>query len=233
MIPVIFINCTTEPYIDDIMGRLKEYETRNRNTLGRFLGERVLLAETGHGLPLIKCSAVIDQIISVSTKEDWEEYLEMTWVPVGSKHDWQPNTKIKWLYHLSDVQPVKPFRLPPSCRRHGRVWAEYVPDDLTDVCCVYTGGGIYVYQARYNGYWIYGSLDGCMDAYSYEPFKYWKDTDSSESPEEYRVNDAIFPTWAEVIRSLNGPDAEIGGDCDECISIIKECQSLDKPVNIE
>lgn len=125
MTPVVFINCTVEPYVDDIMCYLKQYETRNRNTLGRFLGERILIAETGHGTPLVKCSAIIDQIISVTTKEEWDEYLEQTWVPVGSKHDWQPDTKIKWLYSLTDIKPVEPFRLPKSCRRHGRVWAEF------------------------------------------------------------------------------------------------------------
>lgn len=125
MTPVIFINCTVEPYVDDIMGKLKLYETRTRNTLGRFIGERILFAETGHGRPLVKCSAVIDQVISVTTREQWEEYLQYTWIPVGSGHDWQPDTKVKWLYHLTDVKPVVPFILPKSCRRHGRVWAEY------------------------------------------------------------------------------------------------------------
>lgn len=125
MTPVIFINCTVEPYVDDIMSFLKQYETRTRNTLGRFLGERVLLAETGHGRPLVKCSAIIDEVIAVYTREDWEEYLQFTWIPVGSVHDWQPDTKVKWLYHLTDVKPVVPFRLGPNCRRHGRVWAEY------------------------------------------------------------------------------------------------------------
>lgn len=129
MTPVIFINCKTEPFVDDIMCYLKQYETRNRNTLGRFLGERVLLAETGHGTPLVKCYAVIDEVISVTTKEAWDEYLEQTWIPVGSKYDWKPDTKIKWLYHLTDIQPIKPFRLPESWAStrhdHGRVWTEY------------------------------------------------------------------------------------------------------------
>lgn len=106
-------------------------------------------------------------------------------------------------------------------------------DKLTNVSCIYTGGGIYVYQAKYNGYWIYGSLDGCMDAYSYEPFKYWDDTDSTESPEEYRIENAKFPTWADVIRSIKDPNTEISGNRDECISIIKEFQGLSKPVDIE
>ena len=125
MTPVIFINCKTEPFVNDIMCYLKEYETRNRNTLGRFIGERVLLAETGHGTPLVKCSAVIDQIISVTTEEGWNAYAEATWIPYGSKYDWKPDTKVKWLYHLTDIRPVDPLRLPSSCRRHGRVWAEY------------------------------------------------------------------------------------------------------------
>lgn len=129
MTPVLFINCTTEPFVDDIMCRLKEYETRSRNSLKSLLswalGKRILIAETGYGAPLIKCSAVIDHYIAVHTREQWEEYLDLTWIPMGSKYDWQDNTKVKYLYHLSDVRPVKPFRLPFSCRRHGRVWAEY------------------------------------------------------------------------------------------------------------
>ena len=104
---------------------------------------------------------------------------------------------------------------------------------LTNVSCIYTGGNIYTYQAMYNGYWIYGSLDSTMDAYSYEPFRYWKDTDSSESPEDYRIDGADFPTWSEIIESLRQPGSEVGGDPDECISIIKEYQVLNNPVNIE
>ena len=125
MTSVIFINCKKEPFVDDIICYLKEYETRNRNTLGRFLGERILIAETGKGAPLVKCSAVIDECIEVYTREQWDEYLELTWVPIGSSYDWQPDTKKKVLYHLSDIRQVTPFRLPYSAKRHGRVWAEY------------------------------------------------------------------------------------------------------------
>ena len=124
MIPVIFINCKRFPFVKDIMSYLKQFETRNRNTLGRFLGERVLLAETGNGSPLVRCYATIDHYIEVYTREQWEEYLEASWVPVGSSYDWQPDTKKKVLYHLTDIQPVTPFRL-SSGRRHGRVWMEY------------------------------------------------------------------------------------------------------------
>lgn len=125
MTPIIFINCDKEPFVDDIIGYLKQYETRNRNTLGRFLDEPVLLAETKRGRkPVVKALAVIDQIVSVTTKESWEEYLEQTWIPIGSEYDWKPDTKIKWLYHLKHVFPCTPF-IPPEGRRHGRVWMEY------------------------------------------------------------------------------------------------------------
>lgn len=131
MTPVIFINCKDEPFVDEIMSGLKEYETRTRNMLGRFLGERVLIAETGSGRPFVRCSAVIDEIVSVHTLKAWtapnalrKSYRVLSMIPVGSKYDWQRDTKVKWLYRLKDVQPVAPFRAPEG-RRHGRVWMEY------------------------------------------------------------------------------------------------------------
>lgn len=130
MIPVLFINCLRERFVDWIIGGLKLYETRTRNTLKKlldtYLGRRILIAETGRGDPLVRCSAVIDKAVAVYDRATWEDYLQFTWIPVGSDYDWKDGTKVKWLYHLTDVQPIaKPFRLPKSCRRHGRVWAEY------------------------------------------------------------------------------------------------------------
>lgn len=130
MIPVLFINCSAEQFVDWIIGGLKTYETRTRNTLKTLLswalGRRILIAETGHGRPLVRCSAVIDQVVAVRSREEWEDYLQFTWIPVGSRYDWTPDTKVKWLYHLTDVRPIaEPFHLPADALRHGRVWAEY------------------------------------------------------------------------------------------------------------
>lgn len=128
MIPAIFINCSRHPFIQKIMSLDKLYETRTRNTMKKlmesYLGERILLVETGNGDPIVRCSAVIDHVIAVYTKSDWEKYLPYT-MTAGTDYDWKPDTKVKWLYHLSDVQPVEPFALPDSCCRHGLVWAEY------------------------------------------------------------------------------------------------------------
>ena len=105
---------------------------------------------------------------------------------------------------------------------------------LTNVSCIYTGGNIYTYQALYKGkYWVYGSLDHYLTAYSYEPFKYWEDTDSSESPEEYAVETDDMPTWKDIIKSLLQPDAYIGGSVDECIDIIKDWQNLNGRVDLD
>ena len=125
MLPIIFINCKKAPFVDFIIGGAKRYETRTKNTLGRFLGEPVLLAETGHGRPVVKALAVIDEIISIRDKETWDEYKDCSWlVPPGSEYDWQPDTKVKWLYYLKDIIPCTPF-VPKEGRRHGQVWMEY------------------------------------------------------------------------------------------------------------
>lgn len=128
MIPAIFINCRRYPFIRKIMGFDKLYETRTRNSMKKLmeshLGERFLLVETGNGDPVVRCSAVIDHVIAVYTEEEWKKYSEHT-MTAGTDYDWKPDTKVKWLYHLKDVQPVNPFTLPRSCRRHGRIWAEY------------------------------------------------------------------------------------------------------------
>lgn len=131
MTPVLFINCSRWAFVDWIIGGLKLYETRTKNTLKKFLdtylGQRILIAETGKDDPLVRCSAVIDEVVAVYDQSTWEDYLQFTWVPVDSDYDWKPDTKVKHLYHLKDVRPIaKPFRLPKSAHRHGRIWAEYV-----------------------------------------------------------------------------------------------------------
>lgn len=126
MIPIVFINCATTPYIDDIMLQRKTCETRTRNTLRALVGSRVLLAETGTRSdgPLVRCSARIVSAVPVYTRSAWSAFRPLHRVPAGSAYDWTDTTRVKWLYQLSDVQPVAPFTAPPGTR-HGRVWMEY------------------------------------------------------------------------------------------------------------
>ena len=122
---VIFINCSKYPFIDWIMHRKKLFETRNIDTLKMFVGCRVLLAETGKGKPVVKCAAVIDDSMKVNSRETWKAVQKLCCIKRGSCYDMKPGTKQKYLYHLTDVQPVPvPFTLPETAVRHGRVWAE-------------------------------------------------------------------------------------------------------------
>ena len=127
MTPVIFINCREDLFIDKILDGRKWYETRTSNTLGQFFGRRVYLAETGHGKPIVKCSAVIHTPIEVTSKKEWENsYRDLACITEGSKYDWKQDTKIKYCYYLDEVKPVFPFI--PEGKRHGRVWMEYEED---------------------------------------------------------------------------------------------------------
>ena len=209
MIPAIFINCKEFPFVDLILRLEKLCETRTRNTLGRFLGERVLLVETGHGKPMVKGSAVIESIHECFTREAWETCRASACIEAGCSYDWQPDTKKKVLYYLTDVKPCDPFPLPDSCRRHGRVWAEYeeeavIMDKLTKVTYIPTGGGVYCYSALYKGkYWVFGSTDDVMSAYTIDPLNTFDDEGDWVDENEYRIDDADdFPTWREVLDSI-------------------------------
>ena len=128
MVPIVFINCSSAPYISDILNGLKLYETRSSNTLRAVIGQRVMLAETGHGAPIVRASAVICAPFIVYDSLTWDNYRGETCVPVGSKHDWNDDTKHKYLYRLKDVKPCGPFTVPAGGVRHGRVWTEYEPE---------------------------------------------------------------------------------------------------------
>ena len=205
MTPVIFINTTSSPFVDDIIDGRKTYETRTRNTLKSLLnwalGERVLIAETGHGDPVVRCSAVIDCYWDVRSEAGWNHLRNAHRVPVGSEYDWKPDTKVKWLYHLTDVKPVVPFRLGPDCRRHGRVWAEL--PDLYNVDYQNTGGEVMCYSALYKGmYWIFDNED-IIEAYTFDPLNEVDEWGDPIDPNDHWIKDATdFPTWGEVIDSI-------------------------------
>lgn len=124
MIPVVFINCDTLPFLDLIISLDKPLETRTRNTLRSLVHKSVLLAETKHGKkPLVKCWATIGTPMEIRSREEWELYKPLT-CTAGSKYDWKPDTKVKYIYTIYDVYPIQPFT-PPEGTRHGRTWMEY------------------------------------------------------------------------------------------------------------
>ena len=125
MTPVLFINCSRFPFVDQIMAHTKLFETRNKDMLRNLVGKRVLIAETGdHTRPLVRCSAFIEDSFPVYTLGEWNALRHVTCVEKGSSFDWKPTTNVKYLYRLTDVRPLPPFT-PPEGARHGRVWMEY------------------------------------------------------------------------------------------------------------
>lgn len=105
---------------------------------------------------------------------------------------------------------------------------------LTNVSCEYTGGNIYVYQAKYNDkYWIYGSLDEWMYAFSIEPFRYMKRNDCSDAPWHRELRDVEFPTWREIAKSLGDGNANVDHNVIDPLDIIHWMQLPDVPSNVE
>ena len=122
MFPVVYVNCDVFPFISWIISGLKVYETRNRNTLKRFIGQTVYLAETHKGKrPVVRCTAFIESVIVIDSLKAYNKYRPLTRVKKGSLYDFQPG-KVKYLYKLANVQPVAEFI--PEGKRHGMTWLE-------------------------------------------------------------------------------------------------------------
>ena len=127
MLPVVYINCRRNPFCDYILNGFKLYETRTRNMLGCLIGKRCLFCETGTGkYPKTRFYATIDSVIRIDSKEQFEQYRKECCIRTGSDYDWTPETKCKYLYHLSDIIGEDEYPISFSKEhRHGRVWAEY------------------------------------------------------------------------------------------------------------
>lgn len=127
MIPVVYINCRKHPFCDSILYGFKRYETRTRNTLGCLVGKNCLFVETGTGkYAKTRFYATIDSVIRIDSKEQFEQYRNECGIFPDSEYDWKPETKVKYLYHLTDITGEDEYEISFSKeRRHGRVWAEY------------------------------------------------------------------------------------------------------------
>ena len=114
-VPAVFINCRRHPFVEQILSRRKPFETRTRNTLRRFLGERILLAETGRGAPLVRGSAVVTEIIEVYTRSAWDTpgIPKMTFVAEADDYVTPDGKEIKkeqidLLSHMMSMQKTHP-----------------------------------------------------------------------------------------------------------------------------
>lgn len=122
---VVYINCSSAPYIDDIENSLKLFESRTKRTLDAVVGQRVQLAESGRrDGSIIRCSACFGAPFPVRSVADWDRLRPLHRVPVGDKYDWNDKTRVKWLYPVRSVVPCSPFPVPEGVP-HGRARLEY------------------------------------------------------------------------------------------------------------
>jgi len=102
------------------------------------------------------------------------------------------------------------------------VWMEYnegrenAVSNLTNVSCVYTGGGIYVYSALFNDeVWLYGGLDnyfGSFDAPIDEVETDFDENGFINYEKHWKTPSVPFPTWNEILQSLRdrfGEDPQV------------------------
>lgn len=122
---VVWINSSSAPFLDDIYARLKPFETRSRNMLRSLVGTRVILAESARKQRLARCSVIIRSVRRVTSWEEWDALRPLHRVPVGNQYDWKPETKVKYLYELTDIRRLRPFRVPEAGIPHSRSWFEY------------------------------------------------------------------------------------------------------------
>ena len=92
-------------------------------------------------------------------------------------------------------------------------------NQITDVYCYYTGGGIYTYSARYGDAWLYGRLDEYIECFKVrgevlfhdevvcEGYG-WLDEMNAFTLEgneyDYYISpeDIQYPTWKDILDSL-------------------------------
>ena len=100
---------------------------------------------------------------------------------------------------------------------------------ITDAQCIYTGGGVWIYCAKYGPVWLEGTLDQGIDAFDIEPHIDDDEFDCNDLYEHMCSEYVDLPTWQDIadsIRNIKG-----FANADECISIINEWSRLDDPCN--
>lgn len=99
---------------------------------------------------------------------------------------------------------------------------------FTNVRCMYTGGGIWVYIAQYGPCWLMGELGGYINAY--DEYKDPADDDVGDYDYEGHCVDKYIqmPTWGDILESLKPID---DGNFSEWEYITKKHFKLTTPCN--
>ena len=75
----LFINYDLFPFIELILAGLKQYETRNRNTLKQLIGKTVYLVKTGRkGRKMVYGYCTITECLKITDPNIYETYRDRT-----------------------------------------------------------------------------------------------------------------------------------------------------------
>ena len=76
------------------------------------------------------------------------------------------------------------------------------PSLLTNVKCYYTGGGIYVYSALFNGeVWLFGGLDNYFGSYDLSG-EVINDMEEVDFDSHVKTPSIPYPTWNDILESI-------------------------------
>ena len=110
MTPAIYVHQTQGVrYADAIVLGFKRIETRTRNVLGKFVGQRVLIVRTQAGRPAEVIGHATISEAKYCTRKELDAMRSETLIPPGSKYDCTGDGK--WCYTMTNPVPVHPVRL--------------------------------------------------------------------------------------------------------------------------
>lgn len=102
MIPAVYVHeSRAVPYAQAIAQGYKPIETRTRDVLGRFVGQRVLIVRTrdGHKADIIGSAFIADK--RFCTAAELDNMRDQTLIPPGSRYDC--HGRGKWAYTMSNA----------------------------------------------------------------------------------------------------------------------------------
>lgn len=106
MIPAVYVHeSRAVPYAQAIARGHKPIETRTRDVLGRFVGQRVLIIRTrdGHKADIIGSAFIADK--RYCSAEELDSIRDQTLIPPGSKYDC--HGRGKWAYQMTNAVMFK------------------------------------------------------------------------------------------------------------------------------
>lgn len=115
--------------------------------------------------------------------------------------------------------------------------SEEKPSLFSHVQCDYTGGGIYVYSALYNGeVWLYGGLDNYFGSYDL-PADVIEEYHDCDYEAHVKVPSIPYPSWYDILESIRlNCDASTYAEAEEIINhynpgpmIWDKCMEADPP----